>query len=274
MPLNPPQGSDLALSEFPTTALRMPALFVGHGSPMNAVEDNEFSRAWTELGRALPRPQAILSISAHWTTDGVRAGAAERPRTIYDFHGFPPELYQVNYPAPGSPALARLVQDTLRGQAAVELDEEWGLDHGAWSVLRRLFPQADIPVVQLSLDAGQGPAFHYGLGRALRPLRRRGILIVASGNIVHNLRRMVWEDTAYDWAKEFDETVKQKILSGDHAALINYQSLPHASLAAPDKEHFWPLLYVLGLKEEDDEVQFFTEKVSMGSMSMRTVTVG
>ena len=203
---------------------KMPVLFVGHGSPMNAIEDNEFSRAWVEAGKALPRPSAILSISAHWESDGTLVTAMEQPKTIYDFYGFPESLYEVKYPAPGSLELARLVQETVQ-KTQVRLDQAWGLDHGTWIVLCRMFPMADIPVVQLSLDRTQPPPFHYALGKELRPLRNKGILIVGSGNIVHNLGMMAWQGKAYDWAIEFDEAIKQSILSGDHASIIHYQDL-------------------------------------------------
>ncbi len=250
---------------------RMPALFIGHGSPMNAIEDNPFSRAWAELGQHLPRPEAILCVSAHWQTQGVRVTAMPKPRTIYDFYGFPQTLYQQSYPAPGSPELATWIQDTLP-DFNVQLDDQWGLDHGAWSVLLRMFPQADIPVVQLSLDATKPPAFHYALGKALRPLRQRDVLILSSGNMVHNLRIMCWEEKAYDWALHFDALLEERILAGDHEALIDYPSLdPAARLAIPTNEHYLPLLYTLGLQEPGDEIHFFSSQVTMCSISMRGV---
>lgn len=252
---------------------RMPILFVGHGSPMNAIEDNEFSRAWAEIGRALPRPQAILCVSAHWETRGTHVTAMAAPRTIYDFYGFPRDLYRQKYPAPGSPALARLVQQTV--SVPIGLDQSWGLDHGAWSVLIRMFPNADIPVVQLSLDATQPPAYHYELGRALVPLRRRGVMIVGSGNAVHNLQIMCWEDRAYDWAMEFDAAVQRLILAGDHRALVDYDNLGRsAALSIPTNEHYLPLLYVLGLKEEGEPLSFFAERVTYCSISMRSLRIG
>ena len=262
--------------DFAESAAKMPALFIGHGSPMNAIEDNEFCQAWMEAGRSLPRPQAILCISAHWETSGTQVTAMERPRTIHDFGGFPPALYAQQYPAPGSPALAQLVQETVKN-VGIGLDASWGLDHGAWSVLTRMFPQADIPVVQLSLDATQPPAFHYALGQALRPLRNRGILIVGSGNIVHNLRaaRLDDEHGAYDWAREFDETARRLIMAGDHQALVNYQRLGQsARLAIPTDEHYLPLLYVLGLQEPDEEVRFFAERIVYYALSMRSLQIG
>jgi 4,5-DOPA dioxygenase extradiol len=252
----------------------MPALFIGHGSPMNAIEDTEFSRAWAQVARSLPRPQAILCVSAHWETPGTRVTAMEQPRTIYDFYGFPRPLYEKRYPAPGSPRVARLAQGSLRG-ASVELDHDWGLDHGAWAVLCRMFPEADIPVIQLSLDNRKEPAFHYELGRELRPLREKGVLIIGSGNIVHNLREIEWQDTAYDWALEFDARIKALMLSGDHNAIIDYPKLGRmVPLAVPTPEHYLPLLYVLGAQHKSEGLAFFADKVTLGSMSMRSVRIG
>ena len=252
----------------------MPALFVGHGNPMNAVEDSEFSRAWTAAGRSLPRPETILCISAHWETDGVRATAMERPRTIHDFSGFPRPLYLVQYPAPGRPEMAERLQAILRS-ATVHPDRHWGLDHGSWSVLCRMFPDADIPVVQLSIDYSLSAESHYTLGRQLRVLREEGILIIGSGNMVHNLSMMVWQDTAFDWAQEMDQQLKELILSRDHRRLIAYEQLgPPARLAVPTSEHYIPLLYVLALQDEKDSIAFFTEKVTLGSISMRSLRIG
>ncbi|MCX6029857.1 MAG: 4,5-DOPA dioxygenase extradiol [Chloroflexi bacterium] len=262
--------------DFTESHEKLPVLFVGHGSPMNAIEDNTFSRAWAEVGKALPRPQAILCVSAHWETVGTQVTAMAQPRTIHDFGGFPPELYAQQYPAPGSPELARLVQETV-GPIPVGLDASWGLDHGAWSVLLRMFPRADIPVVQLSLDRTQPPAYHYALGQALAPLRQRGVLIVGSGNMVHNLRAVCFEDEdgAYDWATEFDETMHRLIVAGDHAAIVNYDRLgKSASLSIPTNEHFLPLLYVLGALEEGETMRFFNDKITYCSLSMRSVWVG
>lgn len=262
-----------AQPDFTESTDMLPALFVGHGSPMNAIEDNEFSRAWAEVGRVLPRPQAILCISAHWQTRGVHVTAMPAPKTIHDFYGFPKDLYRQQYPAPGSPELARLVQQIA--PAPVGLDESWGLDHGAWSVLCRMFPEADIPVVQLSLDATQSPAQHYALGQALRPLRRRGVLILGSGNMVHNLRIMCWEDRAYDWAAEFDATLQQLILHRDHEALTDYGRFGRpASLSIPTNEHYLPLLYALAVQEQGESVRFFTERVTYCAISMRSLRIG
>ena len=252
----------------------MPALFIGHGNPMNAIEDNEFSRAWAGTARSLPRPKAVLCISAHWEAEGTRVTAMEQPETIHDFYGFPPALFEKRYLAPGSPHLARVAQKMMQ-ESHVELDSEWGLDHGAWSVLCRMFPDADVPVVQLSLDRRKPPALHYELGRELRGLRKKGVLIIGSGNMVHNLREMAWEDTAYDWALEFDAQMKDLILSGDHKAIIDYSKLGRsARLAVPTLEHYLPLLYVLGAQDNADRVTFFADKVTLGSMSMRSVRLG
>ena len=253
---------------FADSEKKMPVLFVGHGSPMNAIEGNDFSRAWVEAGKSLPKPDAILCISAHWETAGTFVTAMERPKTIHDFYGFPQPLYEIEYPAPGSPELARLTQKTVQ-ETHVRLDQAWGLDHGTWIVLHRMFPRADIPVVQLSLDRTQTPAFHYALGRELRGLRNKGVLIVGSGNIVHNLGIMAWQDQAYDWAAEFDQTIKQLILSGDHHSIIRYQDLGEAArLSVPTNEHYLPLLYVLALQDKQEQIRFFTDRVTFGSVSM------
>lgn len=261
-------------TEFPDTEIKMPVLFVGHGNPMNAIEDNEFSRAWIIIGSVLPRPKAILCVSAHWETIGTQVTAMEKPKTIHDFYGFPQPLNQAEYPAPGSPALARIVQETV-GKTKIEADHDWGLDHGTWSVLTRMFPHADVPVVQLSLDQTKDPAWHYALGKELKALRKKGVLILGSGNLVHNLRAVAWQDTAFDWATEFDQKVKDLILSGDHGALIRYPQLGQAaSLAIPTNEHYLPLLYVLALQEQGEQIGFFAEKVTMGSISMRSLRIG
>jgi len=252
----------------------MPALFVGHGNPMNAIEENEFSRAWAEAARVLPTPRAILCISAHWETNGTQVTAMARPRIIHDFHGFPGVLFQKQYPAPGSPDLARLVQTSVR-RTPIGLDLQWGLDHGAWSVLCRMFPQADIPVIQLSLDRTKAPASHYELGRELAGLRKKGVLIVGSGNVVHNLREIIWQDAALDWAVEFDAQIAQAIRSRHHDSLVHYEGLGQAAnLAVPTNEHFLPLLYVLAMQDAQEEVQFFAEKVTLGSISMRSLRIG
>ncbi|MCX6923724.1 MAG: 4,5-DOPA dioxygenase extradiol [Verrucomicrobia bacterium] len=263
-----------SLAAAPDTGATMPILFIGHGSPMNAIEDTDYSRAWAAVARSLPTPRAILCVSAHWQTAGTRVTAMEKPKTIHDFYGFPPALFEKRYPAPGSPELARMAQKIMR-EAHAELDLEWGLDHGAWAVLCQMYPKADVPEVQLSLDEGKPPAFHYELGRELRGLRKKGVLIIGSGNVVHNLREMAWEDTAFDWALEFDAKMKDLILTGDHQAIIDSSKLGRsACLAVPTLEHYLPLLYVLGAQDKGDSVGFFVDKVTLGSMSMRSVRLG
>jgi 4,5-DOPA dioxygenase extradiol len=252
----------------------MPVLFIGHGSPMNAIENNEFSSSWIAVGKGLPRPHTILCVSAHWETMGTQVTAIEKPRTIYDFYGFPPELYAVKYPAPGSPELARRVLDLVEADG-ITSDLTWGLDHGTWSVLKRLFPNADVPVIQLSLDVTKSAQAHYDLGQQLQPLRNQGVLILGSGNIVHNLRMVVFEDTAYDWAVKFDGKVKQWILKDNHEAIIQYDKQgAEAKLSINSAEHYKPLLYVLGAKEPGEPISFFAEKVWGGSVSMRSVRIG
>jgi len=251
----------------------MPTLFIGHGSPMNAIEDNIHTRAWRQLGTSLPRPQAILAISAHWYTNGSGVTTAAQPRTIHDFYGFPPELFAQNYPAAGSGALARRVQELLRPDTVVE-DHEWGLDHGSWSVLTHLYPQADVPVVQLSIDATRAPEYHYRLGQKLAALRDDGVLILGSGGIVHNLQRMRWEAGAddYAWAVSFDQYVRSALTRGDHQAVIEFEQIGEAAqLSVPTPEHYLPLLYVLGASSKSDEVAFPTEGIEMGSISMLSV---
>lgn len=259
---------------FPDSDRKMPVLFVGHGNPLNAIEDNEYSRAWIEVGKSLPQPNAILCISAHWETVGTQVTGMDKPRTIHDFGGFPRELFEYQYPAPGSIELAYLTKDTVKG-APVEIDQTWGLDHGTWSVLCRMFPEANVPVVQLSLDRSQPPDYHYKLGRELQALRNKGVLIVGSGNMVHNLRLAVFQaDRAYDWAIEFDETLKQLILSGNHDPIVYYQTLGQAArLAIPTNEHYLPLLYSLSLQQKHEQIRFFAEGVTMGSLSMRSLWI-
>jgi 4,5-DOPA dioxygenase extradiol len=252
----------------------MPALFVGHGSPMNAIEDNEFSHAWREAARQIPRPKAILCISAHWETHGTQITAMETPRTIHDFYGFPSPLFEKQYPAPGSPELASQVIKLLKGTSVLP-DQSWGLDHGTWSVLCQMYPQADVPVVQLSLDRTIGAEYHYELGRQLLQLRREGVLLVGSGNIVHNLRMMVWEDTAFDWAVKFDAYISKSILEHDHDSVIHYEKQGQAGmLSVNSAEHYLPLLYILGAGEKDEPVSFFADKLWGGSLSMRCVRIG
>jgi 4,5-DOPA dioxygenase extradiol len=262
------------VDEFPETEYKMPVLFVGHGSPMNAIESNQYGRAWAAAGAELPEPLAILCISAHWESRGTAVTAMPQPRTIYDFYGFPPQLYQAQYPAPGSPALAELVRVTAQ-QFGILPNMDWGLDHGTWSVLKQMFPTAQIPVIQLSLDTAQPPDYHYRLGCALRSLRQRGILVLGSGNIVHNLRTIAWEDKGLDWAIEADETMRVLLEKNDDAGVMQFpESSRAARLAVPTREHFYPLLYIMGLREESEEPRFFADQVTLGSISMRSVRYG
>ena len=252
----------------------MPVVFIGHGSPMNAIEDNEFRREWQSLGRRLPRPKAILCISAHWETRGVYVSSGEHPETIHDFNGFPKALFDVRYRAPGSPELAHRVADLLDG-TRVHLDPNRGLDHGAWGVLGPMYPEADIPVVQLSLSGLQPGAWHYDLARSLDPLRNEGVLVVGSGNIVHNLRLFRYNDqTPKDWALRFDEEVAERIADGHHEGLLGYETLgPDALLSIPTPEHYLPLLYVLALQRGGEAVSFFNTTV-MSAISMRSLVIG
>jgi len=253
-----------------------PAIFFGHGNPMNALAHNEFTSGWARLGKDLPRPKAILCISAHWYVPRTGVTISTSPRTIHDFGGFPDELYQVQYAAPGSPALARRVQELL-APLPVNLDEEWGLDHGTWSVLTHVYPQADIPVVQLSIDAARPPQFHYEIGKRLAPLREEGILVMGSGNLVHNLRAIDWSGAtkgAYDWAARFELQARQMMQAGDYAPLLAYEKLGNdARLAIPTPDHFLPLLHVLGVQQNSDRITFPVEGADMGSISMLTVQI-
>lgn len=254
----------------------MPILFVGHGSPMNGIEDNDFSRRWKDIGKELPVPEAVLVISAHWLTKGTHVTAMEHPRTIHDFGGFPRALYEVNYPAPGSPALAEETRKTI-ASTEVQLDHDWGLDHGTWSVVRHMYPEANIPVLQLSIDYDQPPRYHYELARELASLRKKGVLIVGSGNMVHNLRRIAWDkldenEYGFDWALEMNDIFKKSILERKHDALIDYPSLGSgAMLAIPTPDHYYPLLYILGLQENVDEPSFFNDRAVAGSLTMTSV---
>lgn len=252
---------------------RMPAVFLGHGNPMNAIERNPFHASWARLGKRLPRPKVVLCISAHWEAPGIRVTSSKQPETIHDFYGFPKELFAVEYPAHGDPELARRVSALLQGHEVV-LDSQRGLDHGAWGVLRPMYPAADVPVVQLSLDTRQPVQFHYDLARKLAPLRDEDVLIVGSGNIVHNLRAFRYDDpTVPGWALEFNEAVKQKLSYGDHQALINYRGLSeHAALAVPTIEHYLPLIYVLGVQGETDKVEFMDDVV-LSAISMTSVLI-
>jgi 4,5-DOPA dioxygenase extradiol len=269
----------LKMSESLENTGKMPVLFLGHGSPMNAIEDNEFSRGWKAVGKTLPKPTAILCISAHWETRGTQVTAMEQPKTIHDFGGFPKELFDVHYPAPGSPELARVIKSMIR-KTEVTPDEKWGFDHGCWSVLKHLYPDAGVPVVQLSLDYYQNAQYHYDLAKELSSLRRKGVLIIGSGNMVHNLKLVAWDkmdapEYGYDWAIEANENMKKHILAGEYEPLINYQLQGTSfALAIPTPEHYLPLLYVLALKAENEKVSLFNDKIVAGSLSMLSVKVG
>jgi len=263
-------------------AERMPVLFIGHGSPLNAIEDNSFSRGWRETAQTLPKPKAILCVSAHWETWGSLVTAMKKPRTIHDFGGFPQALYKTQYPASGSPWLAHEVKHALT-ITEVSFDEEWGLDHGCWSVLMQMYPDADIPVVQLSLDRTKPPQGHYDLAQELAALRRQGVLILGSGNMVHNLRRMSlpWSDSrninepfGLDWAIEASELLKKLIREHNHNGLIHYTALGKAvELAVPTPEHYLPLLYALALQEEDETITFFNDQPIAGSLTMTSLII-
>lgn len=257
------------------TPQRMPAIFFGHGNPMYALQDNEYTDAWTRLGRSIPRPQAILAISAHWTTRGTAVTAMAAPKTIHDFGGFPQALFDVRYPAPGDPVLAARVRDVL-ALVEVHLDHSWGLDHGVWSVLRKAYPEADVPVVQLSIDATQPAVFHFELGRRLALLRDEGVLIVGTGNVVHNLRMMHFGDAPpFDWALRFNDKIRASLEQGDVASLIDYaQWGEDARLSAPTPEHFLPLLYIAGTRHGDEPVSIPVDGIDGGAISMLTAVVG
>lgn len=258
----------------------MPVLFVGHGSPTNAIEDNEFSRRWKQMAREIPVPKAVLIVSAHWLTRGTHITAMEHPKTIHDFGGFQRELYEVEYPAPGNPALAKEAASLITS-TNVGLDHDWGLDHGAWSVVKNMYPDAKIPMLQLSIDYYKSPQYHYDLARELAALRKKGVLILASGNMVHNLGMIqvpggdfsnINREFGFDWAIEMNNIFKQKISSGDHKALVNYEKLGSgAKLAIPTPDHYYPLLYALALQDKKDTPSFFNDKAVGGSLTMTSV---
>jgi len=257
--------------------MRMPAVFLGHGNPMNALMQNSYTAGWNALGHEIPRPKAILCISAHWYVPETGVTISTAPRTIHDFGGFPPELYQVKYPAPGDPTLARRVQQLL-APVPVVLDDRWGLDHGAWSVLCHVYPKADVPVVQLSIDETQPASFHFEIGKRLAQLRDEGILLVGSGNLVHNLHTFAWGRHAvdpYDWAVRFERDAREMISGGDVRPLVNYETLGRdAVLSVPTPDHYLPLLYILATRQADDPVSYPVEGVDGGSVSMLAVRVG
>jgi 4,5-DOPA dioxygenase extradiol len=254
----------------------MPALFLGHGSPMNAIEDNVFTAGFRQMASELPTPKAIVCISAHWETRGTFVTAMDNPPTIHDFGGFPRKLFEIEYPAPGSRELAELIQKTVHS-THVEMTDEWGLDHGCWSVVKFLYSQANVPIVELSIDYTQTAAFHYALAKELTALRDEGIMIIGSGNIVHNLRRIDWEHIedvgfGYEWAEEFNEKIKKLIISGDHERLINInKNDDNYRLAVPSPDHFLPLLYVLGVQRSGEKATFFNDTIVGGSLSMTSL---
>jgi 4,5-DOPA dioxygenase extradiol len=255
----------------------MPVLFIGHGSPMNGIEHNEFSNSWAELAKEIPIPKAILVVSAHWLSRGTKITAMDFPETIHDFGGFPRELFDVQYPAPGNPDLAKETASIIKS-TEVELAHDWGLDHGAWTVIRNMYPDASIPVLQLSIDYTKGPQFHYELAKELSSLRRKGVLIMGSGNMVHNLRMISFDkmdkEFGFDWAIEMNEIFKKHISRRNHQALINYESLgAGARLAIPTPDHYYPLLYSLGLQGDNEEVVIFNDKLMAGSLTMTSLII-
>ena len=257
----------------------MPVLFIGHGSPMNAIEDNEFSQRWQKMGKEIPQPKAVVVISAHWLTKGTFVTAMNQPKTIHDFGGFPQALFDIQYPAPGNPGLASEIKKMIVNPA-VELDHDWGLDHGTWSVVKHMYPNADIPVLQLSIDYHKPAQYHYELANQLLNLRKKGVLIIGSGNMVHNLRMIAWDkmnvdNFGYDWALEMNTIFKDKISNKDHQALFDYVKLSNAAkLAIPTPDHYYPLIYSLALQTDNDKVEFFNDKFVGGSLTMTSVKIG
>ena len=248
---------------------KMPMIFVGHGSPMNAIEDNQFTRNWKEMAKAIPKPEAIVSISAHWFTKGTKIMDEENPKTIYDMYGFPKALYEIIYNAPGNPKLARVAKNLISRDSV--FDNSWGIDHGSWSVLVHMFAERVIPVFQISIDAFAPPEEHYRIGQELKSLREQGVLLFGTGNIVHNLRRidMGLRDKGFDWGHQFDDYIKENILNGNHENVLNYMSLGEsAKLAVPTPDHFNPILYILGAADQDDKVAVYNDSFVLGSVSM------
>lgn len=260
-------------------AAPMPVIFIGHGSPMNGIENNPFSQTWKTLSGDFEKPKAIICISAHWLTQGTFITAMDNPKTIHDFGGFPQALYQVQYPAPGMPTLAREVTELVKS-THVGLDHDWGLDHGAWTVIRHIFPDANIPVLQFSIDYHKPASYHYALAKELAQLRDKGVLILGSGNMVHNLRMVAWDkmnvpNYGFDWAIELNELFKQKIANGDHRPLLNYQALHKAAaLAIPTPDHYYPLIYTLGLQRGEEKIEIFNDALVAGSLTMTSVRIG
>ncbi|WP_330441716.1 4,5-DOPA dioxygenase extradiol [Flavobacterium sp. C4GT6] len=259
--------------------IKLPVLFIGHGSPMNGIEDNEFSQTWAKMGKEVAKPKAVIVVSAHWLTRGTHVTAMEEPKTIHDFGGFPQALFEVEYPVKGSPELAKETANLITS-TNVGLDHDWGLDHGTWTVVRHMYPDADIPVLQLSIDYGKPAEYHYNLAKQLSALRKKGVLIIGSGNMVHNLRMIDWRklnepNYGFDWAIEMNDIFKQKIQDGDHKALMEYEKLSKsAKLAIPTPDHYYPLMYILGLQDNKDELSFFNDKLVGGSLNMTSVKIG
>jgi 4,5-DOPA dioxygenase extradiol len=255
---------------------RMPVLFIGHGSPMNAIEENAYHKSWQAMGKVLPRPQAILSISAHWLTKGTKVTGMSKPKTIHDFGGFPKQLFDQQYPAPGSPEMAELTKELVT-YSHIQSDETWGLDHGTWSVLLPMFPAADVPVYQLSLDYDQPTTYHYEIGKQLNRLRDKGVLIIGSGNLVHNLGQVDWSggNKVYDWALEFDSKFTEWMDKGDHKSILDYQKIlgRTATMAHPTYDHLLPLFYILGLQQKNEHITYFNDRMDLGSISMRSMVI-
>lgn len=248
---------------------KMPMIFAGHGSPMNAIEDNRYTRGWKEMVKEIPKPRSIISISAHWYTKGTKIMNEENPKTIYDMYGFPKELYEIIYDVSGNPNLAKIAKNQISKQSV--FDNSWGIDHGTWSVLVHMYPNADIPVFQISIDADAPPQVHYQIGRELKDLRQQGVLLFGTGNIVHNLRLVNWakKDKGFDWAYKFDDYIKENIENRDHKSILNYQSLGEtARLAVPIADHFNPILYILGASDDEDKISVYNNDCMMGSLSM------
>jgi len=248
---------------------KMPVVFVGHGSPMNAIEDNAYSRGWRSMAERIPKPEAIISISAHWFTKGTRIMNEEAPRTIYDMYGFPKELYEIIYNAPGSPRLAQIARELISKET--EYDNSWGIDHGTWSVLVHMYPERDIPLFQISIDAYAPPETHYRIGQELKSLREKGVLLFGTGNIVHNLRLVDWHmgSKGFDWAYEFDEYVYQHIMNKNHDHILRYNEMSSAAkYAVPTPDHFYPLLYILGASDESDQISVYNKSCELGSLTM------
>ncbi|MBO6211576.1 4,5-DOPA dioxygenase extradiol [Algoriella sp.] len=259
-----------------TSTEKMPVLFLGHGSPMNAIEENIFVEGWRNIGKSIPKPNAIICISAHWETKGTKVTALQQPKTIHDFYGFPQALFDVQYPAPGSPELADEIKNLIK-TSDVELDKMWGFDHGSWSVIKFLYPEADVPMIELSLDVYKTPKQHYELAKELNALRRKGVLIVGSGNVVHNLRAMDWHNPTggFDWAIEANETFKEIVTSNDHQQLFNFfEKGPAFNMAVPSLEHYLPSIYSLALQEKDEEVTLFNDQLIYGSLGMLSFKIG